>query len=65
MEMSGLNTLDHLDAEQRARVAALYEARVVTTLKVPAPQVQAAESFDLIELARFIEGAPEPQSGDK
>lgn len=60
MTVPGRDTLDHLDPEQLARVAALYEARNITTMHVPRPSVKRAESFDLVELARFITGDLDP-----
>lgn len=61
MELPGRDTLDHLDAEQLARVAALYEARNIMTMHVPRPRVKpAAYSFELIDVARFITGDLDP-----
>lgn len=60
MESPGRYTLDYLDEAQRARVAALYEARTVSLMKVALPRIKTAQSFDLIELARFITGDLDP-----
>lgn len=53
-------TLEAMPVEMQHRVVALGAARLITLAGVGGKATTVAESYDLIELARFITGETEP-----
>lgn len=56
--------LEQCPDEMKHRVVALGAARLITLSGVPDHAVKAAESFDLVEIARYITGETKPKAAD-